>query len=44
MISGPVIAMELVGENSVKKWRNLIGPTVTQVDIYLLKGCQRTGT
>jgi nucleoside-diphosphate kinase len=31
MISGPVIGMELVGENSVKKWRNLIGPTVTQV-------------
>jgi nucleoside diphosphate kinase len=31
MTSGPVIGMELVGENSVKKWRNLIGPTNTQV-------------
>lgn len=25
--SGPVIAMELKGENAVTKWRNLLGPT-----------------
>lgn len=25
--SGPVIAMELMGENAISKWRNILGPT-----------------
>jgi len=29
MTSGPVIGLELVGENAVKKWRDLLGPTNT---------------
>ena len=24
---GPVLAMELVGENAIQRWRELIGPT-----------------
>lgn len=31
MTSGPVIAMELIGENAVTKWRELIGPTDSEV-------------
>ena len=27
MTSGPVVALELVGANSVKNWRRLLGPT-----------------
>lgn len=27
MTSGPVIAMELLAENGVAKWRELLGPT-----------------
>lgn len=25
--SGPVLALELVGENAIKKWRQIIGET-----------------
>jgi nucleoside diphosphate kinase len=25
--SGPVVAMELLGEDAISKWRNVIGPT-----------------
>lgn len=26
-MSGPIVAMELVAENAVEKWRKLLGPT-----------------
>jgi len=29
MTSGKVIGLELVAENSIRKWRNLLGPTNT---------------
>jgi nucleoside-diphosphate kinase len=29
--SGPIVAMELVGENAICRWRLLLGPTSTEV-------------
>ncbi|XP_024943941.1 nucleoside diphosphate kinase 7 isoform X2 [Cephus cinctus] len=33
MISGPIVALELIGENCIKKWRELIGAETSSVSV-----------
>jgi len=43
MTSGNVIGMELVAKNAVMKWRELLGPTNTQV-LKLILDCKIIST
>ena len=38
MSSGPILAIEIVGEDAIAKWRSLLGPTNSELDFFFGSG------